>query len=87
MQFRALFARFGPQNRCFPPKTTRREKCLDWLAEEPVTSELLSRLEQGKMQGKLGAVGNFVGHVWLKSIHKPGVATNIRNQLPSPNRE
>ena len=33
MLFRALFMRFGPQHRCFPPKGTRREKCPDWLAE------------------------------------------------------
>jgi len=87
MQFRALFARFGPQNRCFPPKTTRREKCLDWLAEEPVTSELLSGQEQGKIQGKLGTSGDLVGHVWLEAIHQPGVAREVQNQRPSPNRE
>jgi len=78
---------FGPHNRCFPPKTTRREKCPDWLAEEPVTSELLSRLEQGKIQGKLRMEGDFVRHTWPKPIHTSGVATKIRNQRPTPNKE
>jgi len=87
MLFRALFARFGPQNRCFPPKNTWREKCPDWLAEEPVTSELLSGLEQGKIQGKLRMEGDFVRHTWPKPIHTSGVATKIRNQRPTPNKE
>jgi hypothetical protein len=50
-----------------------------WLAEEAVTSELLSRLEQGKIQGKLGAVGDFLGHVRPKPIHRSGVVRKIQN--------
>ena len=33
MLFRVLFMRLGPQNRCFQPKGSRREKYPDWLAE------------------------------------------------------
>jgi hypothetical protein len=81
------FGPYGPQNRYFSSKTAKREKRPDWLAEEPVTSELLSRREQGKIQSKLDTMGYSVVNVWLKPIHKPGVATNTPNERPSPNRE
>jgi hypothetical protein len=78
---------FGPQNGYFVSKTTGREKSPDRLAKEPVTSELLSGLEQGKIQGKLGTLGDFLGHFWPKPIHHNGVVWKIQKQRPSPIRE
>ncbi len=46
MQMSMTFAPFGPRNRHFWPKGTKREKRADWLAEDAVASELLSAINR-----------------------------------------
>lgn len=53
---------FSP-DRIFPNYTARREKSPDCLAEKTVGSELLSRLEQGKVQGRLRTLQDFHGPI------------------------
>jgi len=54
---------FGPQNRHFCPMTTTREKRQDWLAEEPVTSELLSATKnRGKYREKCAQRRSLFAH-------------------------
>lgn len=43
---RMTFGLFGPQNRHFQPKGTKRQKRPDWLAEDAVGSELLSAINR-----------------------------------------